>query len=591
MNAEFRLREPVAHSWWLCVVLWAFLGAPLLTVSTTSCFQALTNLCLSLFVPPAVSFFILWVAPSCVFFGYEAFSKASPGSKRPGCGARARLTGAGLARPELLGWMIWFAGTIVAVNSAFSATPDSSTYVAILNSASPDFARASAIGLIVIFFTQMLRHYQSTVDRLHDAAGKAHEAATNARQAVDASAKALPEIRDATERSLAAFRAVHADLKTRQYSEMIAKLLTDRDQVPEELVYVVAHLYEKIAEHTGQLHDELRATVEDPFQFLVFASLYASYLETESLTFFSDPTTETPAPGTGSCQFATRFAHYADAVARIVELLTGLDSNRYEYYTILNLRPKRFFNLRDGTTDLGWSTKFVNGFCRGHFTDRIPYTRLFLASDEGDPRRWQLPSYDEVSEDLDSRILCGGDRLPVLWEEGDRGSALDVRIRECATNDLHLKAPAYIIARKRDTALDTVVAGLRNPDLQLRLIREVLPEYHNPSIPPRILAFSGSAKCEAFFGEHLPHDLFAVWDKRPESLGWCLWIGSLSSPGEPNAATLVFATRDARNVLKGLTWNALERSLDVLFNKRNGATLMKNAGITLRGLDEKEIVV
>ena len=232
MNQGFRLKEHYAHWWWLCVVLWAFLVAPLFTVLATDHYQGLTNLGLSLLVPIAVFPFL----PCCLATLRRTLSpKGSRAPRWPGFGGRFLILLYGLVCPELLGWVIWFGGTIVAVSSALNSKQQGATFLAILNSASPDFARATVIGLIVIFFTQILTRYQLTADQVERAADAAHDAATKAKEAILAGMAALPKNPRRDRRVLEALRTLHSNEEARKYCDRIATLLQRSEFAQTEL--------------------------------------------------------------------------------------------------------------------------------------------------------------------------------------------------------------------------------------------------------------------------------------------------------------------------------------------------------------------
>jgi hypothetical protein len=480
-------------------------------------------------------------------------------------------------RLEFFGWIVFLCGSIGAVNNSLAQVIhalgegplETGTYVAIIDKAAYELTRAAIIGVMVLFFAQIMRQHRTAIDKTSDAARQAFEAVSKARLAINAVEIAIPELDKAIERGIASVRHAFGDftrLQLMEQSNEKAKLLRGE----------TLNLYEAILQELGESLTHLLTELspaEGEFESACFYSLYLAYMTSESLSFVGkDRSGKEIEGGSGSCEFATRFVNYSMAVRRIVEALEAIEPGRFDYYTIFVGKPSRFLNVENRGADLQWSVDFLE-FCQGHHDKNIHYRRYFIANRKHNGEGEQLYNIDELRDDLKSKVVClRNSGLPFLWSSS-RDVAVGYKALENVARSMKVDDPGFILNLVED-------GELKEPELDLpegfiwKSLGETLPSYFNPDYQAEVLEFFDLKSYSDLFGDErklgedmtlLPRDLFSVWDnKYGEYGGWRLCMGAMS-PSQYGAVRLAFATSKRCAMRRG-TWSEMTTKLNLLFH-------------------------
>lgn len=583
---EHKMRESAAHLFYIVVVLLIMFSVPLAILSFPPDSWIYRR---ALFVNFSLSFSLLFA----LFFLYCLLMVFS-GRLRAWAFPNSRSlppkllnsTFNGLTRFETLSWTFFIAGVTAANTSAFDK---SNEYWSHLNVAAPDMARAAVIAMIVLFFGQILKSYQKIVEKTEDAAKESKLAAEGASQA----ANDAREVANVIEEVLIPKTEQLVDRGIEIANSVLSTVMTEVDSVRirnklEELYnsnnFELFHdLTEELNEYVSRIRQEIYVPNEDNsiFEAIAFTALYKSYLNTERLIFLKDM-----APGKSSCQFVTRFVHYAIAVATVVETFHQQDKDRYRFYTILNRRPDQFFNIDNNRTDNEWANKFLQS-CLEHENKGIFYKRYFLVNDTrrgGEPtpdhrKEVEAPNWNDVYPTLDYPILCDENGLPILWQDNSDNPLIFQTIQEYVkahSKELGISAPAYIIHKNQQDGKN--FKEFNHMGLSWKSINEILPLYHNQKeTPPGFLCFDGIEKYDLFFDNHFPRDFFAVWDSEDnDGKGdWCLFIGTEGNYGTPSAVKLVFLSRQ-RVHNPYFNWEKVKEKLTMVFLEKEKTELEKH---------------
>jgi hypothetical protein len=600
-NYRRKLTEGARHGWWLLSMLLMLVLLSFIVSSSTA--RLSFTIGSALLIP---FFFLLTnLLANLKFLINVTRNKFSPSTDRPERPKASDLFWR-LSEPQYLGWAIMYFGIVASINTGFSRyaalnpTGANPSFWALLDSSAPDITRASVIALLVVFFTQMQKHYESAVEKTKAAAEKAVEAAAKAEKVFQNAESLSPLVQGSVDTLQMGFNFLQQGTALITLREAFTTLYNSQK------LSVFADVNQKISKHIGRLHGELLANRTDPFELATFATLYNSYLETEALSFAAlseqsitlDNDNHGPGRaenyGTTGIVLVTRFTNYALAVQAVVETLISLPkekSDEYEFYTLLNRRPRQFFNIENSGADPFWSIKFIEDFCRRHHDEHVNYKRYFLLNRANDTEkeRKELPNEWEVTQDLRSNILCHatGHQLPILWWKQNRalwkGDVLDENFFAVVTKygrNYPISPPSYII-ESPEKELDIDASDLTK--VTTRTVRDVLKEYHNPEYPPRFLSFDTFERYDSFFGKEIPRDIFAIRDKQTHQ--WLLFMGTHSYGGS-QAVTLLFSTK--HRPLKNLTLDDnLSKILDTLFI--GNPVELSSRGIRLYELGDTEL--
>lgn len=610
------LREVIGHARWLELLLGATFLVPFISlIPIFGASEVFVHLIVAFVALPLVLFIVnLWRARAAWFVRVTESGKEEPLSEIDWqTVATARqvpvLLCRGLLRLEFLGWIVFVTAVSAALAIALEKIPAGSIltgYFRILNVASADLTRAAVIGVIVLFFTQIFKHFQAAIDKA-DRAAKMAEAAmregrddlAKAREGLVKATGEIPKLSETSERTLGILESGHALLGTETISYRIAQALRKASESLNQLNQV-RDLSTMLEEHVRRIGEEVvfsaNIVKDDPVDLVALSGLYRTYLMMEALNFEGDET------GRRGCRLSTRFAHYALAVRNIVEELEGCERGRYHYYTMLNRTPEQFFNVENFTADMSWSVGFLEEFCRSHADPRkpVPYTRYFLACRGDIPyERREPPKYYDVQMQLsESKILCVEETgRPILWGPLEKEELKRENKNDLAETLLPQKVvdelsrleivqtwvhPSYIIRNAEGAeALEKEVAQKGIGGLILTPLKDVLVQYHWSPQSPRILCFASLSEYDNTF-EHspngaFPRDLFGIWDKKEER--WRLFVGTMLGHGDPMAVTLIYAT--PTRAIKNLSWESLDKLMTQIFRLK-GQSL---SNTTLRNLN------
>jgi hypothetical protein len=640
------VRERVGHRWWALVLFLNSVVAPATALFLAGWFKdhLLLIYLLTIILFPVINFFRAILtreyAVTRALFSYkrEAYVLMSEGAEsllnedewrvqdwRERAGALLR----GLLRLEFFGWIVWVSSTTLGIADALKkvtpelldktpgTTPLDSWYW-VLNEAAYNLIRATVIGTIGLFFAQLIRKFQITIDKADQAASGANTAAVEASRAVKEAITTIPQLEGQVRKTLNILNTSYNILESETLSHHLSttlELIAESDPALEQ----VKELSERIVARIGQINEEITHTFigtrgtpqRDLFDLVSLSALYTTYLKVETLSF------EGPETGRRGCRLSTRYPHYALAVRSVVEALYRLDSERYRFYTIFNRAPEHFFNpenpdVESPLANVNWTVLFLEDFCRKHNRDQVPYTRYFITLDdeEGRPKGKIPPTDAVVRYDLSSSfILCSmrdSKYRPFLWgesawmvfsDEQHLGSDSDgvspgwsylsrseLKAMQEAAREiippkefqdtlkslgglLKLADPSYVIVDEESRVkVENVILPLQ-PDIKLLPLRDIMLDYHNPECHPIILKFKNWQKYkEFFFNDGIPRDLIGVWDKRAGQDGkgdWCLCMGTMVGESDPTAVVMTYITE--RRELKDLPWDRLKKKLSLLF--------------------------
>ncbi|HEY0768698.1 MAG TPA: MerC domain-containing protein, partial [Sphingobacteriaceae bacterium] len=312
----------------------------------------------------------------------------------------------GLLRLELFGWITWTTAVVVAISEQLALTLNLNSansfkiaeaisnqissnggaiptvasineiimqqlkltpqnlwehYSIVMENASYGLARATVLGIITLFFTQMLKFYQANITLNYDAAESAKKAATD-------SNKAIGEIKE--------FRkALHSELENHKDIIKGSYGIVDGEWLFLNLIKLVSNIQDQVKNiKFAKLIEPLKTQIQkitielaksnednDKTEFNALTVLQSTYFETEALN-FEEPVgvdsykEEENKPDTlrKGVRLSTNYTHYAKAVQSLVDTFESEPSHAYEYYTILNEKQDGFFNIENDKVNLRW---------------------------------------------------------------------------------------------------------------------------------------------------------------------------------------------------------------------------------------------
>jgi hypothetical protein len=505
--------------------------------------------------------------------------------------ARLLRAFATLFRLELFGWIVWLTTTFTALSIALDRTagvPHGPHHLELVDAASADLARGTVIGVIVLFFGQLLGKYKEAIEKADHAANNARTASSEAEKTAAAVKESLPRMQDQADRLLLIMQNVESVVRSSHLQLQLVTFLQGLTKGADRAVLKhAAELSEALTTHLEAIHEQVTSTdpAADPFDFVTLTAVLKTYLDFESLMFPDG------GPGRRGCTLSTHFASYALAVRAVVTALEEIERNRFRYYTILNRTLEGFFNVENHRVDPRWSIVYLEEFCRGHHKSSLPFQRIFLTSEDDShstDSAYRLAPFYKFKQQEHLKVLCDRSGRPMLWVPSHRESASQlarqagleiasqIPLQEqeqllsklAATNGW--ADPCYALGKFSEDTDRAVIAELGD-QIQQRLLVEVMRDYHSPSSLPLYFKFADQTAYDSFFGKYVPRDLFAVFDsKAPKDKEWRLCMGTMAGHGDPIAVTLLFVTPD--RPLRQLPWDVLFDKLNRLFVRNTNQT-------------------
>jgi hypothetical protein len=607
--AALPVDDAYAHLWWSVFVAIIALVAPFVTVLVLTARPGIKYVNL-LYTATAFAFAPAWFL---VLLQWPKLRKAAGIPQK--YSERVRALGVALIRPTVLGWAILAAGVLVAVTGGFisfgaqNLTAPARPWLSvgppvvfdILDRAAHDMTRAATVGLIVIFFMQMIRVHLDAVKLTEVTAMSVEAIATtvekSAATALEASAQIVStrsdlehlrsEIRTATDDAINMFVGGHEIVKADAIISGIGRLL-QASKASGGLKYatVATQFFRK---NLDRMLDEIafEAAADDSVGLTVFRTVLATYFESESLNFFG------LTPGNGGLELPTRFVQYAYAVRLIVAALESDAPGRYSFFTVFSKEPRAFLNIANGGADFRWSLLYLERFCRSHAISDVSvvdYRRFFVCTRE---QAETVPYFDSVTSQLEhARVLCSADGQPLLnvreadlallneltderdeaevapllklvWPDASRQHIAEI----VRANASHLSGkPGYVI-------LDKPPAGQHG--LTWCVLKNVLRRYHSIRFPPKLVIFDDALAYDAVFADGLPRDFLAV---RDETGGWVFCLGTDGSGRDADMPIRLRLLTKRRSKAYGAEWNRVVGHLDQLFGEThdpNGSPLFE----------------
>jgi hypothetical protein len=347
----------------------------------------------------------------------------------------------GLLRIELFGWVTWTTASIIAISDTFHKISENPNlyldfwnqnfgiqFSTIIDGSSYGLLRATLLGVITLFFTQMLKFYQANIQLNYQAAENAKKAAEDANKAlieIKEFRKSLHnEIEDAIDKVEIINKLIRFNSAFTYFPELTPEILKQVKTDPKGL----NNIFTPLTNQLEKIFKELSLSREDEtdkegIEYNALLALQSTYYEMESLTFevlnvaeTEENQIENQKEKRAGFRFSTNYRHYAHAIQKLIETLEceGLDSG-FEYYTILNGTMERFFNVQQDKADLHWSVSFLEEHCRKHSENSIKFKRCFLSNRDKSKSSIPAPNISEFDESQNDYILCDSSQNPKLF--------------------------------------------------------------------------------------------------------------------------------------------------------------------------------